>query len=34
MRVSVRLPESARHAVPAIEEALATYLFEGQVAVD
>ena len=31
MRVSVTLPESARLAVPIVEQALATYLFEVQV---
>ncbi len=34
MRVSVTLPESARPSVPAVEQALATYLFEAQVTVD
>jgi fatty-acyl-CoA synthase len=33
MRVSVILPQSARTSVPAVEQALATYLFEAQVAV-
>jgi len=33
MRVSVTLPESARSSMPAIEQALATYLFEAQVTV-
>ncbi|MGZ5216953.1 MAG: AMP-binding protein [Caldimonas sp.] len=32
MRVSVILPEAARHSVPAVEQALAGYLFESQVA--
>ena len=31
MRVQVTLPESARLALPAVEQALATYLFEAQV---
>ena len=34
MRVSVTLPESARLAVPIVEQALATYLFEVQVEVE
>ncbi|MGZ5156674.1 MAG: AMP-binding protein [Caldimonas sp.] len=33
MRVSVILPEAARHSAPAVEQALAGYLFETQVAV-
>jgi len=33
MRVSVTLPQSARQSVPAVEQALAAYLFEAQVAV-
>jgi fatty-acyl-CoA synthase len=33
MRVSVILPEAARFSAPAVEQALATYLFETQVAV-
>ncbi len=33
MRVSVTLPEAARHAAPAVEQALAAYLFETLVTV-
>ncbi|MGZ5712780.1 MAG: AMP-binding protein [Caldimonas sp.] len=33
MRVSVILPEAARHSAPAVEQALAGYLFESRVAV-
>ncbi len=33
MRVSVTLPEAARHAAPAVEQALAAYLFETVVTV-
>jgi len=32
MSISVTLPEAARHSVPAVEQALATYLFEARVA--
>jgi len=31
MRVTVTLPASRQHAVPAVEQALAAYLFESQV---
>jgi fatty-acyl-CoA synthase len=34
MRVSVILPEAARLSVPVVEQALAKYLFETQVAVE
>ena len=34
MRVSVTLPEAARLAAPAVEQALASYLFEARVAVE
>jgi len=34
LRISVTLPEAARLSVPVIEQALAAYLFETQVAVD
>jgi fatty-acyl-CoA synthase len=33
MRVSVTLPEAARHALPAVERALAAYLFEAHASV-
>ena len=33
MRVSVTLPEAARLRAPAVEQALASYLFEAQVVV-
>jgi fatty-acyl-CoA synthase len=31
MRVSVTLPQAARHSVPTVEQALAAYLFEAQI---
>ncbi len=34
MRVNVALPEAARLSVPAVERALAAYLFEARVAVE
>ncbi len=33
LRISVTLPEAARLSVPLVEQALAAYLFETQVAV-